>query len=443
MATNLPAELKVRAVTIEKALTDPHTIEQIKRALPQIGVTPERVARVAFTAIMNNEKLLACTWPSLIKSIILCAQYGLLPDGRQAHLVPYSNECTLILDYKGIVTLIRRSPNVSNVYAFTIYENDQADIALGTDPHIKHTLPAGGGPRGKAIAYYSVVRYKDGSFDFDIMGVSDVERVRDTFAQKNAKNEFSKAWRFSFDAMGMKTVLRRHSKFADISYNVAGAIAADIDLESGDIGPGEFIEGELVDSESGQGEPDPEVADTGEAKAVMIAFELAVRKSGKRYQSMNYVHDFVTACATQYHQAQIEIMKQGIADMGAFMEGFEKWATGKGLLQGNKSKSTGKESATDEKKKDGAMGISEAGAAHDAIEKSPANIQKEADLVAEQNKVVDFETAKALQALSVDLEIPMSRVKEVWGIANFTEMRIGNLQAYKTWLNAEVDRRQA
>ena len=233
MGTQL-TELKQRANDIQTALFSEKTIGQLKAALPEIGVTPERLARIAFTAISKDAKLMACSWQSLIRSVIQCAQYGLVPDGRQAHLIPYKGECTLIIDYKGLVTLIRRSPNVSNMFAFTIHEHDQYEVTLGTNPDIKHTLPKDGAARGKPIAAYSVIRYKDGGFDFDIMSVSDVEAVRDRFAQKNQQNEFSKAWRYSFEEMMKKTVIRRHSKTADISYNVAEAIENDIKAEGGE-----------------------------------------------------------------------------------------------------------------------------------------------------------------------------------------------------------------
>lgn len=226
--------VKKRAMEIQEALFSNKSLEQIKAALPEIGITPDRLARIAFTAISRDEKLLKCSWTSLIRAVIQCAQYGLVPDGRQAHLVPYGQDCTLIIDYKGLVTLIRRSPNVSNMFAFTIHKNDQYEVTLGTNPDIKHSLPKDGGDRGEPIAAYSVIRYKDGGFDFDVMSVSDVETVRDHFAQKNFKGEFSKAWRFSFEEMMKKTVIRRHSKTADISYNVAEAIENDIKAEGGD-----------------------------------------------------------------------------------------------------------------------------------------------------------------------------------------------------------------
>lgn len=229
-----------KANTVKSTLMAPAVLEQIKMALPAIGVNPERIARIAFTSVVLNPKLLDCTQESLVRAVILSAQLGLLPDGRQAHLIPYWNsklkalECQFQADYKGLVTLMLRSPNVAGYTLDTIYERDEYEIISGTERRIRHK-PYLKGDRGNPVLFYSIIEYKSGYQDFDYMTVAEVEEVRDKFSQKSHQtNEFSKAWVESFVEMGKKTVAKRHSKRCDISMEMALAVRASDAAEIGD-----------------------------------------------------------------------------------------------------------------------------------------------------------------------------------------------------------------
>ena len=97
--------------------------EQFAKALPK-HLTPERFTRVAITALTRTPKLAECTPASLMKCLLDLSAMGLEPDGRRAHLIPYGTEATLIIDYKGLVELIRRSGDVVSVRAETVCEKD-------------------------------------------------------------------------------------------------------------------------------------------------------------------------------------------------------------------------------------------------------------------------------------------------------------------------------
>ncbi len=386
MGTQL-TELKQRANDIQTALFSEKTIGQLKAALPEIGVTPERLARIAFTAISKDAKLMACSWQSLIRSVIQCAQYGLVPDGRQAHLIPYKGECTLIIDYKGLVTLIRRSPNVSNMFSFTIHENDQYEVTLGTNPDIKHTLPKDGAARGKAIAAYSVIRYKDGGFDFDIMSVSDVEAVRDRFAQKNQQNEFSKAWRYSFEEMMKKTVIRRHSKTADISYNVAEAIENDIKAEGG----------EGIDFMD---------ADFSEVDRNPVAFDDAL----KDYDQAK-VEAFLDLCAKSEKATIDEVKASAMGDL----EGFKK-ALGDWIQKTDKPKTrTRKAEPTEEPPKTNGNGKGK----------------------------ITMPQAQIISQQMNEFQLSVAAFKRRFEINNIEDLPADQYDEALTWLNTEIDKQNS
>ena len=76
--------------------------EQMALALPK-HLTPDRMARVALTTLLKTPKLGECDPASVLQALMTCSQHGIEPDGRRAHLIPYGNQCQLIIDYKGIV----------------------------------------------------------------------------------------------------------------------------------------------------------------------------------------------------------------------------------------------------------------------------------------------------------------------------------------------------
>ncbi len=191
---------------------------QFAMALPKI-VPVERFLRVAITSINKNPKLLACTKESLLACLLDCAALGIEPDGRRAHLIPYKDKCTLILDYKGIAELVRRSGDVSSLKAGIVYPGDEFEYQFGTGAFLKHRPNLNRGETAP-IAVYSYVKLKDGEEDFDVMGIPEVNRVRDRsqgYRYSVSQGRQDNPWMTDYDEMAKKTVFRRHSKMLPLS----------------------------------------------------------------------------------------------------------------------------------------------------------------------------------------------------------------------------------
>jgi recombination protein RecT len=116
---------------------------QIAAALPR-HVTPDRITRVALTALRNNPSLVKCTVPSVLGSIMTASQLGLevnTPLGH-AYLVPYRVKgvptCQLIIGYQGYLDLARRSGMVATPMACVVRKGDLYKVAYGLYPDIKH-----------------------------------------------------------------------------------------------------------------------------------------------------------------------------------------------------------------------------------------------------------------------------------------------------------------
>lgn len=184
---------------------------QIAAALPSF-VKTERFIRVALTEVRNNPDLQKCDPLSVCTSIMKAAQLGLDIGSQlgQAYLVPFKGECTMIVGYRGLVNLVRRSGEVSTFYAKCVYEGDEFKQVLGTAPAIHH-VPSDN--PGKMTHVYAVCVFKDGSNQFEVMSHAEIERHRQRFS----KMPNSQGWRDSFDEMAKKTVIRRIIKMLPIT----------------------------------------------------------------------------------------------------------------------------------------------------------------------------------------------------------------------------------
>lgn len=196
----------------------------IKAAVPST-ITPERFSRITLSAISNNPKLQACTPQSFLSGMMQSAQLGLEPNTPlgQAYLIPYNNhgrmECQFQLGYKGLIDLARRAGTM--VEAHEVHENDKFMFSYGLHPDLTH-VPALE-DRGPVIAYYAVWRNEE-QFGFEVMSREDVENHRRKFAK--AASEGS-PWNTNFDAMALKTVLKKALKYAPISTDFIRQMSAD------------------------------------------------------------------------------------------------------------------------------------------------------------------------------------------------------------------------
>ncbi len=196
--------------------------KQFALALPK-HLKPDRFIRIAITAMNKNPKLLQCTKASLLSCLMDLSQLGLEPDNRKAHLIPYGDKCTLIIDYKGLVDLARRSGEIADVHADVVYQNDEFTYSFGNEGKLIHKPSLKS--RGEPIAAYSFVRLKDGSSSYEVMNVEEIEAIHD-----RSKAGSSGPWVTDWAEMAKKTVFRRHSKWLPVSSEFQEAAEKDYDV---------------------------------------------------------------------------------------------------------------------------------------------------------------------------------------------------------------------
>ena len=127
---------------------------EIEKALPK-ACSPERFLRVSLTAFNQNPKLFSCTKESLFQAMLDLSSVGLEPDNRHAYLIPYKNQCTLQIGYKGLLLMLRR--NGVSVDSKIVCENDSFEVEEDDgegNTKVKHAVPYGKN-RGDIICVYS------------------------------------------------------------------------------------------------------------------------------------------------------------------------------------------------------------------------------------------------------------------------------------------------
>jgi recombination protein RecT len=212
--------------------------DAIARELPK-GVNLQRFIAVAINAISTNPLLSSCTAESLFCGILKGFRLGLEVNGPlgEAYLVPFKDNksgnmlAIFMPSYKGMIKLARQSGELATLYADCIKENDEYSIQRGTDMCLTHRIKLG--RRGETIAYYAAVKFKDSSYDYELMTPEEIGHIR-----SKSKAKDSGPWVTDFDEMAKKTVLKRLLKRLPMSVeNFAEAVQADNKAEAGEIDP--------------------------------------------------------------------------------------------------------------------------------------------------------------------------------------------------------------
>jgi recombination protein RecT len=214
---------------------------QIMAALPQ-HIKPDHMLRLVLTAVRRTPALLTCSRESVLAAIMQAAQLGLEPDSSLGHvyLLPFGNQCQLIIGWKGLIELARRSGLVSNITAHCVHYGDFFEYELGLDTKLRH-IPAdvldmpqyareraiaddmrreqvvgalAGNSKSDLVAAYAVVTMKDGTRQFRVVTRKLVERIR---SMSQSRNSSSSPWTQWEEQMWEKTAVKQALRFVPLS----------------------------------------------------------------------------------------------------------------------------------------------------------------------------------------------------------------------------------
>lgn len=233
MSTTALAEKPKQDLTkmdLKRLLSAEQIKDQVAKALPS-HLKPDRFLRIAMTALTRTPKLMSCTRESFMECLLTLSAFGIEPDGRRAHLIPYGDKCTLVIDWKGLAELAMRSGIIAKLHADLVCENDEFDFNLGAI--VKHKIDFRK-ERGEPYAAYAMAETKDGAVFVQVMTKAEIEKIRDNSQGYKTALKYNKndsPWMTAPGEMWKKTCFRRLSKWLPLSAEFRDAVEREDDLE--------------------------------------------------------------------------------------------------------------------------------------------------------------------------------------------------------------------
>ncbi|QCP84358.1 hypothetical protein EYE35_01300 [Cereibacter sphaeroides] len=250
------SQLPLRQVPSVRALLVNDNARDQLSAVAAKHMNPERMMRVVANAIRTTPKLQDCEPMSFLGALMQCAALGLEPNTilGHAYLIPFENsrkrigpdgkpvkgadgrdiwdkipEVQLIVGYKGLIDLARRSGHITSIAANIHYSDDELwEYEEGTEATLRHRP---GPQEGKKLHAYAIAKFKDGGHAYVVLPWKVVMRVRDgsqnwQSAVRNGKTN-KNPWFTHEDAMAMKSAVRALSKYLPLSVEFMDAMSVD------------------------------------------------------------------------------------------------------------------------------------------------------------------------------------------------------------------------
>ncbi|WP_228976739.1 RecT family recombinase [Streptomyces sp. DH12] len=205
---------------------------------------PQHLAPPAFFAAVRDvlPHLRGCTPASVLQALLTCARFGLVPDGQHAAVVADEGRAVMIPMYQGLVDLMHRSGLVESVRVGMIHAGDDwryVPSAPAPDDFMHEPrVESPKSQRGEPILAYAFCWLRGGvRSQVIVLSREDAEEIRDEYsrAYQRARDagETSSFWHTDFDAMWLKSAIRRLAKLVPTSAELRALAAAD---DAGDAG---------------------------------------------------------------------------------------------------------------------------------------------------------------------------------------------------------------
>jgi recombination protein RecT len=241
-------------IVVQKELINMES--QFAKAMGGNTVEAQRFSRALQTALRKTPKIAECNIASVRQCAMDCAQIKLTPNTPQqlAALIPYGNECTMQIMYKGWVDLVLRSGKVATIKAVCVYKQDQFEIREGTEQQIIHVPNYDHKFDGKDLVGTYAFAKVNGEPIFVYMSANEINTIR--LRSSAVKNNRSSPWDTDLGEMFKKTVLKRLCKILPQNEDLSKAIELDDVVETGKSHK-TVVDGDIVYNEV---EPDPVVS---------------------------------------------------------------------------------------------------------------------------------------------------------------------------------------
>lgn len=195
---------------------------KIKATLPA-HIPVEKFIRVTMTAVQKNQGLLQKDRHSLFGACMDCATDGLIPDGKEAALIPFKDKVQYIPMVGGILKKIRNSGELASISPHVVFENDEFSYWVDeAGEHLKHTPKLDGDERGVMKLAYCIATTKDGGVYIEVMTKTQIEKVRSISRARD-----SGPWVDWPEEQWRKTVVKRIAKRLPMSTDLEELVQKD------------------------------------------------------------------------------------------------------------------------------------------------------------------------------------------------------------------------
>ncbi|MGL6339020.1 MAG: recombinase RecT, partial [Waterburya sp.] len=229
-----------------------------KRKSEMMTLIPKHLDREAFLrtiyTLSAKKEFQDCCLKSFVTSFVGACQLGLLPNNPlgQAYILPFKNksgglEAQLIIGYRGMIDLARRSNEIETIDARCVYDGDEFDVTLGLEPNITHKPNFKSKQDDDSIIFaYAVATLKGGGKQFEILTSADIAKAR--MSSKTADKSYS-PWATHFSEMCRKTAIRKLFKYLPVSIEALRGSRLDEIAESND-NTQTFSDDDIYDAET-------------------------------------------------------------------------------------------------------------------------------------------------------------------------------------------------
>jgi len=229
------------ALTLKGKARLVHYLDKNYQAIVAVMEKPcekQRIKMALENAIRRNYQIAGCTTMSVFNALATCYRDGLEIGPNEAYLVPFKssgkNICTLIYDYKGLITIAYQDGVLSYTEPFLVYEGEEYSFRNGIADHDPKAPPNPADLTDGVIAGYCRTRLASGVI-WPVKPVWAVELIKiKEMATAKLKRQDG-PWFSWGERMYMKSIVKR--QFHTIPRNhrrITGAIEVDNAFERGE-----------------------------------------------------------------------------------------------------------------------------------------------------------------------------------------------------------------
>ncbi|MBN8294580.1 recombinase RecT [Rhodobacter sp. NTK016B] len=231
-----------QVASVRQLMMNDHARRQLEMVAAN-NLRPERLMRVMANAMRTTPKLADCEPLSFLGALMQCAALGLEPNTvlGHAYMIPFDRnkkingrwvkipEVQVVIGYKGLIDLARRSGHITSLSANIHYSDDKLwEYEEGTEARLRHRP---GPQKGDKLDAYAIAKFKDGGHAYVVLPWEKVEEIRDGSqgyqnAKRNGKLDDT-PWVKHEDEMAKKTAIRALAKYLPLTVEMTQAVEVD------------------------------------------------------------------------------------------------------------------------------------------------------------------------------------------------------------------------